>query len=113
MEGQCPDWWKKKGNATSMPTPKPEEQTHTANIALVPTGQVAATSEDGFYVFMIQRTCPHAHHITTYADSAASNHCFVSVSDFSTYVPLNKKKGTTATAGEHLRYMEWAWSENG
>ena len=82
-----------------VPTPKPKEQMHMANIALVPTEQVAATSEDGFYVFMTQRTCPHAHHITTYADSAASDHCFVSVSDFSTYVPLNEKKGTTATAG--------------
>ena len=38
------------------------------------------------------------HCIATYTDSAASDHCFVSVSDFSTYVPLNEKKGTTATA---------------
>ena len=52
MEGQYPDWWKKKGNATGMSTPKPKEQMHMVNIALVPTEQVAATSEDGFYVFM-------------------------------------------------------------
>ena len=97
--GQYPDWWKKRGNATSVSTPKPEEQMHTANIALVPTEQVAATSEDSFYVFMTQCTCPHTHRIATYADSAASDHCFISVSDFSTYVPLNEKKGTTATAG--------------
>ena len=82
-----------------MSTPKPEEQMHMVNIALVPTEQVAATSEDGFYVLMTQCTCPHMHCIATYTDSAASDHCFVSISDFSTYVPLNERKGTTATAG--------------
>ena len=29
MEGQYPDWWKKKGNATSIPTPKSEGQMHS------------------------------------------------------------------------------------
>ena len=105
MEGQYPDWWKKKGNATGVPTPKPKEQMHTANIALVPTEQVPATSEDDFYVFMTQCTCPHVHHIATYANSTASDHCFVSVSDFSTYVPLNEKKGTTANAGGTFKML--------
>ena len=37
-------------------------------------------------------------HITIYADSTASDHCFVNIDNFSTYIPFTRKSGTTATA---------------
>lgn len=75
MEGQYPNWWKKKGNAN--------QQANTPNQTNVMT-----------------RLSPHIEpRIITYADSAASDHCFVNINDFSTYQSFEGKCGMTATTG--------------
>ena len=96
MEGQYPDWWCKKGSPTPMtttttPTPKP-----TANIAVV---QHSTTSGHGEYYAFMMNTQGHHKGLITYADSAASDHCFVDIKDFVTYQPSTGKDGDTAAKG--------------
>jgi len=86
------------GSPTLRTTPKPGQQTPTANITLVPTGPVTGMSSDNFYAFMTLLSRSQGTHITMYADSAASDHCFVNIDNFSTYIPFTRKSGTTATA---------------
>jgi len=96
MEGQYPNWWKKKGNANQQAnTPN---QTN-ANIAVIPAESTGNTSKENFYALMT-RLSPHIEpRIITYADSAASDHCFVNINDFSTYQSFEGKCGMTATTG--------------
>ena len=86
MEGQYPDWWRKKGNATvsrslssnqppkiPITTPKP-----LANGAVVPATPLTSsnTGDSGnFYAFIMNASTP-APALTTYIDSAASDHFF-------------------------------------
>jgi hypothetical protein len=103
MEGQYPEWWKKKGNPTSgssnTQTPKP-----TANVTTVDT-TVGSSNSDGEYYALVTEvnsvpntTQPHAQ-VVTFADSACSDHCFVNRSDFTSYRPVKDKDGDTATKG--------------
>jgi hypothetical protein len=93
MEGQYPDWWRKKGNTN---TPTTSNQKPTANIAVVTHTMTSRQAEH--YALMTK-----ASHIigkpVTYADSAASNHCFIDINDFATYKTLVGKDGNTATVG--------------
>jgi hypothetical protein len=99
MEGQYPEWWKKKGNPTSgssnTQTPKP-----TANVTTVDT-TVGSSNSDGEYYALVTEvnsvpntTQPHAQ-VVTFADSACSDHCFVNRSDFTSYRPVKDKDGDT------------------
>jgi hypothetical protein len=96
MAGQYPDWWKKKGKNTNTPTTQP-----SANIAVVPQNTPITHSGGGeFYAFttQVQGRVGGGPQVTTYADSAASEHCFTDVADFVTYEPY-KGNGKTATKG--------------
>jgi hypothetical protein len=97
MEGQYPDWWKKKGTATNS-KPKP-----TANIA---TADVTAGSSNGdgeFYALVTDTNPPRTdapqRDVVTFADSACSDHCFVNRTDFTNYRPFHDKDGDTAARG--------------
>jgi len=109
MEGQYPDRWKKKGNATGSGTPNiNQQQNHTsippkptANVATVPTTFFTPTgsgSGDEFYAFMTS-VIPQTSNPITYADSAASDHFFVNISDFESYEPYTGRNGSTAKNG--------------
>ena len=89
MEGQYPDWWKKKGTSnTQKPNP-------TANIAM--TDSIAGSSNrDGkFYALVTDANPPQTNvpqcQVVTFADSTCSDHCFVNKSDFTTYKPSHDK----------------------
>ena len=93
MEGQYPDWWRKKGNATGGgnsnqtrgTTPTPPKL--TANVAIVPTITFTPSNTDSdgdFHAFLTNTSTPTPA-LTTYADSAASDHFFVDIRDFELY----------------------------
>ncbi|RDB17165.1 Retrovirus-related Pol polyprotein from transposon TNT 1-94 [Hypsizygus marmoreus] len=86
MEGQYPAWWSKKGVSTNA--------VPSANSAMAPT---ATTVER--YAFMADSAGAREVKVVTYADSAASEHCFVDRGDFETYVPFHGDAGATATKG--------------
>ena len=97
MEGQYPDWWKKKGNATGSGNSSTNQSTKvpvadptpTANVAMVPTTPFTSSdTDDGnhFYAFITNASIP-APAITTYADSAASDHFSINIGDFESYEP--------------------------
>ena len=96
MEGQYPDWWKKKGK-TMNPSPQP-----SVNIAVVPQTSSVTYSRNSreFYAFMtwIQGQAAGSPQVITYANSAASEHCFMNLADFVTYEPY-EGSGKIATKG--------------
>ena len=96
MEGQYPDWWKKKGTATTnMQKTKPTTNITTAN------STAGSSSGDGEFYALITDTNPAntTHQIITFADSACSDHCFIDKADFITYRPFHDKDGNTAAKG--------------
>lgn len=95
MAGQYPDWWKKKGGGTNTGG----AQTPTANIAVVSTSSPTVANGGEFYAFMTLVLNKSKGGNLTYADSAASKHCFVNRTDFVTYTPSKDHKGDTATQG--------------
>jgi len=90
MEGQYPDWWRKKGNATATP------QKPSVNIAMVPHSMSSGAGEH--YIFMTT-TQREVKDLVTYADSATSDHCFMDLKDFITYQSLAEKDSDTAVKG--------------
>ena len=97
MAGQYLDWWKKKGRPTGNPSSPPQP---SVNIATIPQpSPVTHSSNSGeFYTFMtkIQECTAGIPKVTTYTNSAASEHCFTEVADSVTY-ELYKGNGKTAT----------------
>ena len=97
MEGQYPDWWKKKGKSTGNPSSPPRP---SVSITTIP--QSSSVSHGGssgeFYAFMTKIKAASIPKVITYADSAASEHCFTDTADFVTY-ELYKGNGKTATKG--------------
>ena len=94
MEGQYPDWWRKKSGTSTTKmasTPKP-----TANIAVVQHPTTSGLSEH--YVFMMNIK-QNNRTLIIYADLATSNHCFMDIKDFTTYQPSTGKDGETAVKG--------------
>jgi hypothetical protein len=99
MEGQYPDWWKKKGTASTN-TQKPKSTTNTITTDTI-TASPSGTSE--FYALATDtspiQTDVSQRQVIIFADSACSNHCFVNKSDFTTYQPFHDKNGDTAAKG--------------
>lgn len=100
MEGQYPDWWRKKGPVTNANAQKLKT---TANVTMTNNTVVSSSGSREFYALatdtnpsnMITPQCQ----VVTFADSACSNHCFVNRSDFTTYKSSNNKDGDTAAKG--------------
>ena len=100
MEGQYPDWWKKKGTATTSNTPKPKP---VANVVTTDSTAGSSSGDGEFYALATdaspaQMDTPHRQ-VITFADSACSDHCFVNKSDFTNYKPFHDKDGDTAAKG--------------
>jgi GAG-pre-integrase domain/Integrase core domain len=99
MEGQYPDWWKKKGTASTN-TQKPKS---TANAMTTDTITVFPSGTSEFYALATDtspiQTDVSQRQVITFADSACSDHCFVNKSDFTTYQPFHDKDGDTAAKG--------------
>ena len=100
MEGQYPDWWRKKGTSNNSNTQKPKP---TANITTTDSPVGATSGSSKFYVLVtdtnpFQVNIPQ-YQVITFADSACSSHCFVNKSDFTTYKPFHNKDGYTAAEG--------------
>ena len=77
-----------------MPTPSKL----IVNVAIVPTTTFTSsnTGSDGdFHAFLTNTSTPTPT-LTTYADSAASDHFFVDIKDFESYEPYTRKSGSTA-----------------
>ena len=108
MEGQCPDWWKKKGTATNSNTQKPKSESKpTANIATTNSTSGSSSGDGEFYALITdtnpsQMDNPHRQ-VVTFANSACSDHCFINKSDFVTYKPFHDKDGDTAVRGGKFR----------
>ena len=107
MEGQYPDWWRRKGNATGgrnsnqTPGTTPTPSKPTENVAIVPTTTFTSsnTGSDGdFHAFLMNTSTPTPA-LTTYADLAASNHFFIDIRDFESYEPYTGRSGSTAKNG--------------
>lgn len=98
MEGQYPNWWKKKGKTTGSASQP------SVNIAVVPqTSSVAHSGSSGeYYAFMtntqMQGSAGGMSQVTTYIESVASKHCFTDIVDFVTY-EIHAGNGKTATKG--------------
>ena len=110
MEGQYPDWWKKKGNATGSRNSSTDQSTKvpvtdpklTTNVAMVPTTPFTSSDTDNgdhFYAFITNASIL-APAITTHTDSAASNRFFVNIGNFESYEPYAGKNGSTAENGK-------------
>ena len=104
-EGQYPDWWKKKGtattsNATASTTQKAKP---TANIATTDSTTGSSNGDGEFYALVTDTNPPQLdmpqRQVVTFADSACSDHCFINKSDFATYKPFHDKDGDTAARG--------------
>ena len=100
MEGQYPDWWKKKGTATTSNTPKLKP---VANVVTTDSMAGSSSGDGEFYALATdaspaQMDTPHRQ-VITFADSACSDHCFVNKSDFTSYKPFHDKDGDTAAKG--------------
>lgn len=105
MEGQYPDWWKKKDTANNSNAQKPKV---TANIATTnsTTGSSDASSSE-FYALVMDANPTHMNtthcQVVTFADLACSDHCFVNKSDFTTYKHFQDKDGYTAARGGRFK----------
>jgi gag-polypeptide of LTR copia-type len=100
MEGQCPDWWRKKGTSNNSNTQKLKP---TVNVTMTDS-TVAATSGSSKFYALVTNTNPSQantpqYQVVTFADSACSDHCFINKSDFITYKPFHDKDGDTAAKG--------------
>lgn len=100
MEGQYPDWWKKKGTAMNANTQKPKT---TANIATTDSIVGSSGGSGEFYALVTDTNPPKTNTpqrlVVTFAASACSDHCFVNRADFITYKPFHDKDGDTAARG--------------
>ena len=96
IEGQYPDWWKKKGAVTT----NTQKTKPTANIATA-NSTAGYSSGDGKFYALITDTNPAnmACQIITFANSACSDHCFTDKADFVTYRPFHDKDGNMAAKG--------------
>lgn len=87
--GEWPDWW--EGDRGSGPKPP------SANSA------ITSTMGENVYAFSVNNnpiSGGNKHELTSYADSGASEHCFVNRNDFTVYNPLaTNMTGTTAQNG--------------
>ena len=111
MEGQYPEWWRKKGNIGSGNTSSNQSvkapttnQKPTANVAMVPTAPFTSSDADDnsqFYAFITNASILAPMH-TTYADSAASDHFFIDIADFESYEPYTGKNGSTTENGRNF-----------
>ena len=90
-EGQYPDWWKKKGTATTSNTNASNTQKAkpTANITTMDSTAGSSNGDGEFYALVTDTNLPQTdttqRQVVTFADSACSDHCFVNKSDFATY----------------------------
>jgi len=100
MVGQYPSWWGRQGSG-NLPNVTTASNSTTANSAIVTTASPSPISSPAqYYAFMaIIHDVDASNPITSYADSAASDHCFVRRDDFSTYIPCTGHQGATATDG--------------
>ena len=76
MEGQYPNWWKKKGSVTTFNTQKPKPTVITTDSA------VGSTSGSGeFYALVTDSNLPQTNtsqcQVVTFADLACGDHCCV------------------------------------
>lgn len=91
-EGQWPEWFGKRGGGSGGGTGGLNSSKPTANSIMTSTNQ--------FYAFStIIGEQARTSNLKNYADSAASEHCFVERSDFVTYTPNTSLTGTTAQPG--------------
>ena len=109
---QYPDWWKKKSRPANSPTGGTPTQTASqlsANIAVVSQSpSVAHSGSSGeCYAFMTQSqtqgSAAGASLVITYANSAATEHCFTDIADFVTY-ETHKGNGKMATKGRAIHH---------
>lgn len=112
MEGQYPDWWKKKGAASTSNTQKPKS---VMNIVTT-DGSVGSTNWDGEFYALATNTSPNQTidlpcQVITFTDSACSDHCFVNKSDFITCKPFHDKDGNTAVKGGRFKISGTGWVE--
>jgi hypothetical protein len=79
MAGQYPSWWGKHGGSNSPSGSTATNVATTANSTAVvpPNLPTTMSSPAQFYAFMAQVQDEPDGIIISYADSAASNHCFV------------------------------------
>jgi len=105
MAGQYLAWWGKcsggsSSNSSTGVTTIPNA-TATANSAIIATPTPTTISSPAqYYAFMasISDMGPSGV-VVSYADSVASDHCFVRREDFTTYTPCIDRQGATATNG--------------
>jgi hypothetical protein len=97
MEGQYPDWWKKKGAATTSNTQKLKP---VAKVVMTDSTARSSSGNSEFYALTIDTNPTYTdishHQVITFADSACCDHCFINRSDFATYKPFHDKDGDTA-----------------
>jgi len=100
MAGQYPSWWGRQGSG-NLPNATTASNPTTANSAIVTTASPSPISPPAqYYAFMaIIHDIDASNPITSYADSAASDQCFVRRDDFLTYTPCTGHQGATATDG--------------
>lgn len=107
-EGQYPDWYKGKKIYAPGKGP-PTGTTPTAALAdTTPTASVSSisTSHDQFdFMALIADTTPTMQGNVTYADSGASDHCFINREDFATYRNITETSGQTAQANTRFKII--------
>jgi hypothetical protein len=102
MEGQFPSWWGKKGGGAA----KGSSTATAANIATTPNtnvttmaNSVVVTEHTEHHVLATIATADPTGEPITYADTAASDHCWINREDFDTYQPLASCEGSGAPVG--------------
>ena len=102
MEGQFPSWWGKKGGGAA----KGSSTATAANIATTPNtnvmtmaNSVVVTEHMEHHVLATIVTADPTGEPVTYADMAASDHCWINREDFDTYQPLASREGSGAPVG--------------
>ena len=100
MEGQYPNWWKKKGTASNTNTQKPKTM---ANVATTDSTTGSSDGTGKFYALVTDTNPPPMNlphrQVVTFADLACSDHCFMNKSKFSSYKPFQDKDSDTAARG--------------
>ena len=81
MEGQYPNWWKKKGTATKPNSSNSSQPAVTANIATTDSS-IGSSTRDGEFYALVTDTNPSQmdtpqRQVVTFADSACSDHCLL------------------------------------
>jgi len=102
MEGQFLSWWGKKGGGAA----KGSSTATAANVATTPNTNVTTTANSmvvtehtEHHVLATIATADPTSEPVTYADTAASDHCWINREDFDMYQPLASCEGLGAPVG--------------